>query len=450
MQPGLIIAPSLKLARPLGRGGMSTVWVADHAALGRQVAVKFLSDELAHDPLAVARFEREACAVAELKNAHIVDVIEFGFAVSGLPYMATELLEGEDLGERLMRERRIDPTVVASILEQVCDALEAAHELGIVHRDIKPENVFVVRGDQTETLPSIRLLDFGIAKHWQDPKLDVTSTGVVVGTPHYMSPEQFLSAKHVDFRADLWSLGVLAYRAVTGRLPFEATSFAALCIQIHRGVFPRASAYRAELPPSLDAWFTKALRGHPAARFSSARQMADSFRAALAAPTSDAESEPRRAAPPTDLARRHVASARLGRESPSTDGDEVTLDLSSLFPSEEAAAAVLATIDKAPPRRLPITLAAVSAVALSIAAVAAVRPFESPSPAVLAVRPALQEEARIEASEPAPPAPVVSASPIAPEFHAPVIVPAKPNALPMPPKKAPVAPPIPKEPDRGF
>src|SRR6266542_2512981 len=288
MQPGLFIAPNLKLARPLGGGGMGTVWAAEHAALGREVAVKFLSEELASDPLAVARFEREAMAVAELENEHIVKVIEFGFTDSGLPYMATDLLDGENLGERLLREGRIAPDVVATILDQVCDALACAHDLGIVHRDIKPENVFVMKGEGTsDAEPSIRLLDFGIAKHWEDPKLDVTGTGVAVGTPQYMSPEQLLSAKHVDFRADLWSLGVLAYRAVTGRLPIEAPGFAGLCIKIHRGVFTRASAYCADLRPGIDAWFTKALRGHPAARFSSAREMATSFRAALAAPISE-------------------------------------------------------------------------------------------------------------------------------------------------------------------
>jgi serine/threonine-protein kinase len=450
MQPGLIIAPSLKLARPLGRGGMSTVWVAEHAGLGREVAVKFLSDELAHDPLAVARFEREASAVAELKNAHIVDVIEFGFTGAGLPFMATELLEGEDLGERLMRERRIAPDVVAIILDQVCDALASAHGLGIVHRDIKPENVFVVKSNgPTDNEPSIRLLDFGIAKHWQDPKLDVTSTGVVVGTPHYMSPEQFLSAKHVDYRADLWSVGVLAYRALTGRLPFDATSFAALCIQIHRGVFPRASAYRADLPPSLDAWLTKALRGHPAARFSSARQMATAFRAALAAAPADRPSDSHRDPPPRNLAQRHVASAKLGHDFPSTDAEEITIDMASLFTNDGSALERLGTVDKVVARKKPIALATLGVIALSIAAVAAFRPFESRSPAVLAVRPAVPE-ARLVRSEPPLPAPLVSAEVPAPEPRPLAVTPGKSNAGPAPLKKVSAAPAPPKEPDRGF
>jgi eukaryotic-like serine/threonine-protein kinase len=450
MQPGLIIAPSLKLARPLGRGGMGTVWVANHAGLGREVAVKFLSDDLANDPLAVARFEREAAAVAELKNSHIVDVIEFGFTQAGLPYMATELLDGEDLGERLMRERRIAPDVVATILDQICEALAAAHGLGIVHRDIKPENVFVVRGEGTsEDKPSIRLLDFGIAKHWQDPKLDITSTGVVVGTPHYMSPEQFLSAKHVDFRADLWSVGILAYRALTGRLPFEASSFAALCIQIHRGVFPRATAYRAELPPSLDVWFTKALRGHPAARFTSARQMADSFRTALTAPISEQPTvDARRAPPPMDLARRHIATAKLPHELLSTDGEQVTIDLASLFPTGSPQAE-LGNAEKTAPRRRPFAWAAFVALALAFAAVTAIRPFDRP-PAILAVRPATPEPIHLKPRELPAPSPVESAAALATEGRPAFLVPGRPIAAPPPPRKTPPAPSPPKEPDRGF
>jgi serine/threonine protein kinase len=443
MQPGLIIAPSLKLARPLGRGGMSTVWVADHAALRKEVAVKFLSEELAHDPYAVARFEREAAAVAELKNPHIVDVIEFGFTEAGLPYMATELLEGEDLGECLTRDRRLGADELANVLDQICDALGAAHDLGIVHRDIKPENVFLVETGGAGS-PSIRLLDFGIAKHWQDPKLDITSTGVVVGTPHYMSPEQFLSAKHVDFRADLWSLGVLAYRAITGRLPFEATSFAALCIQIHRGVFPRPSAYRAELSPSVDAWFTKALRGHPAARFSSARQMAESFREAISDRSERHPSKPGRGEPPRDLGRRHVANAKLARGLASASSEEVTIDLASLFPSEVPA---LGTGDIMPVRRRPRMLAAFAALALSIAAIAALRPFHRARPAVLAARPML-DPVHVERVEPPAPFPTVSATP-AVEVPPVVIAPAKSSSTTAPPRRT-AAPSLRKEPDRGF
>jgi serine/threonine-protein kinase len=427
---------------------MGTIWVADHLVLRREVAVKFLSEELAGDPNAVARFEREASAVAELRNPHIVDVLEYGFTESGLPYMATDLLEGEDLGERLVRERRIDPADFAPIFDQVCDAIAAAHELGIVHRDIKPENVFMVKSDGAA--PCVRLLDFGIAKHWQEPKLDVTSTGVVVGTPHYMSPEQFLSAKHVDFRADLWSLGILAYRALTGRLPFEASSFAALCIQIHRGVFPRASAYRADLPSHLDAWFTKALRGHPLARFGSAREMAETFRVALRSPSSERlASDPGRAAPPKDLARRHVAIAKLARELPSADSNEETIDLGSLFPSASAPL-TLGEKDIVAGRFRSRTVVALVALGSSIAAVGAFYPIGHGAPGPLASRPdrAMPDVEPV----PDPPSPPLAASATASmaEPPRPVLVPGKSTVASPYARKAPAALARPKEPDRGF
>jgi serine/threonine protein kinase len=428
MQTGLIIAPNLKLVRPLGGGGMGTVWAAEHAALGREVAVKFLSEDLASDPFAVARFEREAMAVAELENEHIVKVIEFGFTDSGLPFMVTDLLEGENLGERLVREGRIAPDVVATILDQICDALASAHDLGIVHRDIKPENVFVMTGQgPSDAQPSIRLLDFGIAKHWRDPRLDVTGTGVAVGTPQYMSPEQLLSAKHVDFRADLWSLGVLAYRAVTGRLPFEATGFAALCIKIHRGVFTRASAYDASLSPGLDAWFTKALRGHPAARFSSAREMTISFRAALTTPTSvELSFRSHRVPPPRNMMRRQFLWGKLASQERTAEGDDTIGGV----------------------RRRPIAWVALVAFAMSIAIALTIGPSEIRKPEVVAVRSA-GEPVQIEPSEPSKSAPVVSTLPMG-DVRSLSIVPRKSNATPSLPKRTPPALSPAKEPDRGF
>ncbi|HKQ71622.1 MAG TPA: serine/threonine-protein kinase [Polyangiaceae bacterium] len=286
MQEGQIVGAKLKLVRQLGRGGMGTVWLADHLEMGRSVAVKFISPDLTDDLFAVARFERESTAVAALKNPHIVEVFEHGVTELGLPYIVTEFLEGEDLGTRLDREGVLSVDDVQVLIEQLCDALGFAHDLGIVHRDIKPENVFLVRSERGL---SAKVVDFGIAKHWHLPELDVTGTGVVIGTPHYMSPEQFMSAKHVDYRADLWSLGVLAYRVLTGRLPFDASNYPMLCVQIHRGLFPKATAYRKGLPAQVNAWFTKALRGHPAARFESARAMAIALAAALAdsAPSAD-------------------------------------------------------------------------------------------------------------------------------------------------------------------
>src|SRR4051812_4743320 len=272
-----MIAPELRLVRKLGNGGMGVVWLAEHQAWNAEVAVKFPTEAIAGDETALVRFQREASALARLDHRHIVKILGCGTTLEGAPYIVTELLEGEDLGDRLGMVRRLSLERAADVLDEICDGLAAAHAAGIAHRDVKPENVFLATIAGRET---VKLLDFGIAKAWREPDLDLTSTGVSVGTPNYMSPEQLMSSKHVDHRSDLWSVAVLAYRMVTGQLPFASDSVAALSISIYRGAFRPPSYY--DVHYAVDAWFKKALRSHPAARFQSAGEMAASFREAVA------------------------------------------------------------------------------------------------------------------------------------------------------------------------
>ena len=278
MKEGLVINSKLRLVRQLGQGGMGTVWLADHLELNRSVAVKFISDDQPVLSDRLRRFERESTAVAALKHPQIVEVIEHGIHESGLLYIVTEFLEGQDLGAVLSREKVLGLEEASKVIDQLCDALAFAHDLGIVHRDIKPENVFLTRKGRRRLCKARR---FGIAKSWQTPELDVTTTGVVIGTPHYMSPEQFMrEARRLPSRF----LGLVCSPTGSspGRLPFDATNYAMLCVQIHRGLFPKATAYRQGLPSRMNDWFTKAMRGHPAARFMSARAMASAFRSAIA------------------------------------------------------------------------------------------------------------------------------------------------------------------------
>lgn len=269
-----MVSQNVRLTRPLGEGAMGSVWVADHLTLETEVAVKFISAALASsDPEILTRFVREASLAAKIKSPHVVQTFDQGVMADGTPYIVMERLEGESLQEMIERLDRIDLARTAQIVVQVARALSKAHDLGIVHRDIKPDNIFIT---QTEDGLFAKVLDFGIAKQTQAlPKMGgLTSPGVMVGTPEYMSPEQVLSAKDVDYRADLWALAVTAYYCLTGELPFTAEALGTLCVKLLDGKFTPPSELDPELPPGFDDFFTKALAHAPGDRFENAREMA--------------------------------------------------------------------------------------------------------------------------------------------------------------------------------
>jgi serine/threonine protein kinase len=277
LRPGAKVGENLRLLRPLGQGGMGSVWVAEHLTLQTEVAVKFISAELTGQTEAVVRFQREATAAAQIKSPHVVQVFDHGVTSGGTPYIAMELLDGEELSKRLERAGALPVAQVAEIVTQLCRALSRAHALGIVHRDIKPENVFLVESDGDLL---VKVLDFGIAKRTQESALGMTGTGMMIGTPYYMSPEQILSAKAVDSKSDLWAAAVVTYHMLTGALPFHEETLGGLCVAIERGVFRSPSSLRTGLPPEVDAWFARALARDPARRFATAKEMAEAFRAA--------------------------------------------------------------------------------------------------------------------------------------------------------------------------
>ncbi|MDI1443520.1 serine/threonine-protein kinase [Polyangium sp. 6x1] len=277
--PGYAVSKHVKLVRLLGRGGMGSVWIADHLGLKTQVAVKFVADVHASDPATRMRFQREATSAAQIGSPHIVNIHDHGITSDGTPYMVMELLDGEDLSTRIKREGPLPLDEVAKIVSQTSKALGKAHRLGIVHRDVKPSNIFLL---DTEGDIFVKVLDFGIAKPGGGESSDVTSTGMIVGTILYASPEQLLNAKNVDFRADLWSLGIVAYRAMTGKLPFsDENGIGALFLAMQAGRFVPPSQIVSAIPPEVDAWCKQALAHDPAARFGSAREMADALYIAL-------------------------------------------------------------------------------------------------------------------------------------------------------------------------
>jgi serine/threonine protein kinase len=274
---GTRISDNIELVRLLGMGGMGSVWLAEHAALETQVAVKFMSKEVLSEPGLLARFAREAKLSARIKSPHVVQIFDFATTTEGIPYIVMEHLEGEDLETRLQSGRELTLDEATRVIVQLCKALGKAHALDIVHRDIKPDNVFLVDNDG-DTL--VKVLDFGIAKDASLPT-GITVSGTTMGTPLYMSPEQLFDLKDVDLRSDLWSVAVVAYRCLTGRLPFQGTSFGSVCVSIHSGMFPSPSQLNNQLPPGLDDWFGRALKLDKDERFQSAHEMADAFLAEL-------------------------------------------------------------------------------------------------------------------------------------------------------------------------
>jgi serine/threonine-protein kinase len=275
----MLVTPKLRLVRKLGAGGMGAVWLADHLALSTQVAVKFVVDKLAWSSEAMARFSREAAAASQVKSPHVVQMLDHGVTEAGLAYIVMELLEGHDLADHLT-PAGLPPREVVPIITQLCRALARAHERGIVHRDIKPSNVFLCEMGGGELF--VKLLDFGVAKHEGGTKPgEETRTGALVGSPFYMSPEQLMGDKSIDYRSDLWSLGVLTFEALTGQRPFAGETVGALTMQVHAPSLPRPTQKNPALPKAIDAWFEKACARDPAARFSGAKELADALAAAL-------------------------------------------------------------------------------------------------------------------------------------------------------------------------
>ena len=277
LKPGDFVTKTVQLVRPIGQGGMGTVWLADHLQLDTRVVVKVMAHGLEHRADVLARFAREAMICAQVKSPHVVQVFDTGTTEDGHPYIVMEHLEGHDLGKHLSEHGPMMPGAFAPIVVQLAKALARAHRAGIVHRDLKPENVFLCENEASNE-PFVKLLDFGTAKVELPSHKDMTSTdtGQVIGTPLYMSPEQILGEKEIDHRSDIWSLGVVVFEALTGKTPFEGPTIAALALAIH-DTTPKLSDVVPEMPAAIDAWFSRACTREKTERFQSVREAADAF-----------------------------------------------------------------------------------------------------------------------------------------------------------------------------
>jgi formylglycine-generating enzyme required for sulfatase activity len=355
-----VIGGKLRLLEPLGQGGMGVVWAARHLTLGTQVAVKFIRPErAAANPALSARFEREARATARIAHPHVVQVMDYGVVDDAVPYLVMELLHGASLAELLERGGRLSFATAKSLVQQVGSALESAHEHGIVHRDIKPHNIIITEGSRGYPL-FVKVVDFGVAKVLGDTQVPeaspaLTETGMVIGSPPYMSPEQLEGSKDVDLRSDLWSLGVIVYETLTGTQPFQGASFVSVGAAVLRGKYPPASELRPNLPASIDDWFAKALSVDPDGRFRSAREMVQAF---LDLDTPLVEAEPPGDARPSPFATTLAA--------PAPDGG--TASHAPVVARPEA----LATPAARPTRRRRVVLAATAVGAVGAAVIGGV------------------------------------------------------------------------------
>jgi serine/threonine-protein kinase len=274
MTAGLVLAGKLRLDEPIASGGMGHVWLGRHLLLDLPIALKFMDASLIASPEARARFEREARAAAQLRSQHIVQILDYGLH-EGAPYIVMEHLVGEDLRTRLERQKKLSLKEISTIVGEVAKGLKLAHDAGIVHRDLKPGNVFLARVGDDEIA---KILDFGVAKSTDARTAETTTTGRLLGSPEYMSPEQARGGV-IDPRSDLWSLGVIVFRALTGKRPFTAAHVGDLLVKICADPIPRATAIAPELPPAIEDFFERALCRSPDGRFASAKGLSDALAA---------------------------------------------------------------------------------------------------------------------------------------------------------------------------
>ena len=274
-----LLSDRYELGERLGSGGMSNVYKATDRILERTVAVKVLAEHLSDDDRFVARFRREALAVAKLIHPNIVQVYDTGVD-SDRHFIVMEYVEGRSGAQILQREGRLDPETTVEIGVQSCAGLEYAHRNGIIHRDVKPGNLMIVGGPAGDGRDmTVKLTDFGIARAAEQTR--ITQVGSVVGTAAYLAPEQ-VRGEEATPASDVYALGVVLYQFLTGRLPYEGASLAELAVrqQNERPLAPRT--YNEEVPETLSAAVLRSLEGEPERRFLSASQLAEGLRLGLA------------------------------------------------------------------------------------------------------------------------------------------------------------------------
>jgi serine/threonine-protein kinase len=301
---GQVLGGSYEVTRVLGEGGMGRVYEARHRRLsGKRFAVKFLHQDLARMPEVVTRFQREAEAASGISHPNVVGVHDVNVTADGQPYIVAELLQGEELGEYLERAGKLPVGDAVRVVRQICRALGAAHESGVVHRDVKPENVFLTGDVSRLETATVKVIDFGISKVAAAGGQSLTKTGMVMGTPDYMAPEQARGDK-VDARADIYAVGAILYRALTGKKPFEGLDPMATLTAVLVQEPARPTSLNPDVPLALELVVQHAMAKDPTDRYATM----DALERELAAFDPELLSRPSAAPPPLESSARTLGS----------------------------------------------------------------------------------------------------------------------------------------------
>ena len=271
---GRMLDGKFRFTKLLGAGGMGAVWRAQNVRVRKAVAIKLMHPEFAGNPGILDRFKNEATAAGQIGSQHICDIYDFGASALG-PYIVLEMLNGRSFGELIQQYGRVDPGLAAIVMRQALIGLEAAHQVGIIHRDLKPENIFLHEPSPGHLL--VKLMDFGISKFSQGGNDGKTGVGVLMGTPEYMSPEQAEGAASADQRTDIWAMGAILYKALTGVEAFGGATMAATLVALATKEPKPIESIVNGVPPELIAVVRRCLVKDPAGRYQSARELADAL-----------------------------------------------------------------------------------------------------------------------------------------------------------------------------
>jgi serine/threonine protein kinase len=367
LPPGTLLAGKFRIERLLGSGAMGAVYAVQHEITRHKRALKLLHPEARMVEDLVRRFLNEASAAGRAGNPHLVETFDAGTLPTGEPYVVMELLQGETLGETLARERVLAPGRAADIVAQAAEGIEAAHRAGIIHRDLKPDNLFLTTLDGR---PFVKILDFGVSKFQATRLGESTGTraGMVYGSPAYMSPEQIVGQLDLDARSDVYSLGVVLFQSLTGRLPFDAPNIQVLTARMLTEAPIPIETIRPDLPPPLVHVVKRALATAREHRFATAWAMAEALKPSVRTRAGAAELDRPVPAPPRVLPTpSSLPPGGSSRPAGMPDPRRVLVPIVAGATALAVAgtAALLLAYSKGPPSSAPIPTAALSTARLA-------------------------------------------------------------------------------------